>query len=192
MMSISLAHESKYVIIYDALYILTTVLFKISLAIFFLRIVVISWQRHLIYIATGIYTIYSTVFILIITFRCGTPSDLLINAFKGRCISDAAIMPLVYTSGVLNAAVDWIFAVFPVLILWNSNMPRKAKISAGVLLSMGESAGVSSKGEFTLIQSHCRLSRQHSIHYPHPISWWIVSRFSFLRTCDRCRLIVYD
>lgn len=149
MMSISLAHESKYVIIYDALYILTTALFKISLAIFFLRIVVISWQRHLIYIATGIYTIYSTVFILIITFRCGTPSDLLINAFKGRCISDAAIMPLVYTSGVLNAAVDWIFAVFPVLILWNSNMPRKAKISAGVLLSMGESAGVSSKGELT-------------------------------------------
>ena len=127
----------QFVVIYNALYILTTILFKISLAIFFLRIVVAQWQRRLIYISTGLYTLYSIIFIFLVTFRCGSPPDLLINAFKGKCISNEAIMPLVFISGIFNAACDVVFATLPVLILWNSHMPRRAKISAGVLLSMG-------------------------------------------------------
>ncbi|KEQ70495.1 hypothetical protein M436DRAFT_9767, partial [Aureobasidium namibiae CBS 147.97] len=132
-----LTEALEYVVIYNALYILTTILFKISLAIFFLRIVVVQWQRRLIYISTGIYTLYSIVFIFLVTFRCGNPPDLLMNAFKGKCISNEGIMPLVYISGVSNAACDVVFATLPVIILWNSHMPRQAKISAGFLLSMG-------------------------------------------------------
>lgn len=44
---------------------------------------------------------------------------------------------MIYISGILNAAVDVIFAALPAIVLWNSMMPRRAKISAGVLLSMG-------------------------------------------------------
>ncbi|THY18507.1 hypothetical protein D6D01_07263 [Aureobasidium pullulans] len=134
---IVLTKALEFVVVYNALYILTTILFKISLAIFFLRIVVVKWQRRLIYTSTGIYTLYSVIFIFLVTFRCGSPSDLLINAYKGKCISNGAIMPLVYISGALNAAADIVFATLPGIILWNSHMPRQAKISAGVLLSMG-------------------------------------------------------
>ncbi|KAI5194974.1 hypothetical protein E4T38_09286 [Aureobasidium subglaciale] len=134
---IVLTHALKYVVVYNALYILTTILFKISLAVFFLRIVVLKWQRRIIYLSTGIYTLYSVIFIFLVTFRCGSPSDLLINASKGKCISNEAIMPLVYISGALNAAADVVFATLPVVILWNSHMPRQAKVSVGILLSMG-------------------------------------------------------
>ncbi|KAI4730665.1 hypothetical protein E4T49_01604 [Aureobasidium sp. EXF-10728] len=135
--AVVLTKALDFVVVYNAFYILTTILFKISLAIFFLRIVVLKWQRRLIYISTGIYTLYSVVFIFVVTFRCGNPPDMLVNAWKGKCISNGAIMPLVYISGTLNAAADVVFATLPVIILWNTHMPRRAKISAGVLLSMG-------------------------------------------------------
>jgi hypothetical protein len=99
--------------------------------------VVVKWQRRLIYISTGFYTLYSIIFVFLVTFRCGSPPDLLVNAYKGKCISNEAIMPLTYISGSLNAASDVVFATLPVFILWNSHMPRRAKLSAGVLLSMG-------------------------------------------------------
>ncbi|KAK6001916.1 hypothetical protein QM012_002406 [Aureobasidium pullulans] len=132
-----LTQAMEFVVTYNALYILTTIIFKISLAIFFLRIVVLKWQRHLIYISTVIYAIYGLIFIFIVTFRCGKPKDLLINAARGKCISDEVLMPMIYISGILNAAVDVVFAGLPAIVLWNSMMPRRAKISAGILLSMG-------------------------------------------------------
>jgi hypothetical protein len=99
--------------------------------------VVAQWQRRLIYISTGIYTLYSIIFIFLITFRCGRPTDLLSNASKGKCITNKAVMPLVYISATFNAACDVVFATLPIVVLWNSHMPRRAKISAGFLLSMG-------------------------------------------------------
>jgi hypothetical protein len=99
--------------------------------------VIAQWQRRAIYISTAIYTAYGLVFIFVITFRCGNPPDLLINFAQNKCITEDAVMPMVYTAGVLNAAVDVVLAALPAIILWNSNMPRRAKISAGVLLGMG-------------------------------------------------------
>lgn len=128
---------SQFVVTYNALYILTTIIFKISLAIFFLWIVVIKWQRHLIYISTIVYAIYGVIFIFVVTFRCGKPKDLLINAARVKCISDDVLAPMIYISGILNAVVDVVFAALPAIILWKSMMPRRAKISAGFLLSMG-------------------------------------------------------
>ncbi|KAH0075604.1 hypothetical protein KCU96_g14654, partial [Aureobasidium melanogenum] len=132
-----LTQAMVFVVTYNALYILTTIIFKVSLAIFFLRIVVVKWQRLLIYISTAVYAVYGVVFIFLVTFRCGMPKDLLINAARGQCISEGVIMPMLYISGILNSAVDVIFAVLPAIFLWNSLMPRRAKISACILLSMG-------------------------------------------------------
>ncbi|KAH0353024.1 hypothetical protein KCU81_g1554, partial [Aureobasidium melanogenum] len=132
-----LTQAMVFVVTYNALYIATTIIFKISLAIFFLRIVVLKWQRLLIYISTAIYAVYGIAFIFLVTFRCGMPKDLLINAARGKCISEDVIMPMLYISGVLNSGVDVIFALLPAIVLWNSLMPRRAKISACVLLSMG-------------------------------------------------------
>lgn len=127
----------QFVVTYNALYILTTIIFKVGLAIFFLRIVVVRWQRLLIYISTAIYALHGIVFIFVVTFRCRKPKNLLINAARGKCISDGVIMPMLYISGILNSVVGVIFAILPVIVLSNSMMPLRAKISAGILLSMG-------------------------------------------------------
>lgn len=119
------------------LYILTTLALKISLAIFFLRIVVRSWQRRVIWIVTAIYTIYATAFAFVAVFQCGIPTNFLIKEAVGVCIKDDVLQPLNYVHASLNAISDWTFAFLPIFVLWNSQMPRSAKISAGLLLSLG-------------------------------------------------------
>lgn len=127
----------KYTLIFNSLYVLTTILFKISLAIFFLRIVVAQWQRRLIVISTAIFTAYSFAYMFITTFRCGLPRDILLNTARGKCIPTSAVSPLLYVSGISNALMDIMFAFLPTTILWNSQMPIKTKISCCILLSMG-------------------------------------------------------
>lgn len=127
----------KDTLIFNCLYVLTTILFKISLAIFFLRIVVAKWQRRLIIISTAIFTVFSLAYMFLTTFRCGSPKDILLNTARGKCITADIITPLLYVSGIFNALMDVMFACLPTTFLWNSQMPIKTKISCCVLLSMG-------------------------------------------------------
>jgi hypothetical protein len=127
----------KYTLIFNCLYVLTTILFKISLAIFFLRIVVAKWQRRLITISTAIFAAFSLAYMFITTFRCGSPRDILLHTARGKCITASIISPLLYVSGISNALMDVMFACLPTTILWNSQMPKRTKISCCILLSMG-------------------------------------------------------
>jgi hypothetical protein len=119
------------------LYILTTVALKISLAIFFLRIVVQTWQRRVIWIVTAIYTVYAIAFAFVAVFQCGIPTNFLIKEAVGICIHDDVLQPLNYVHASLNAISDWTLACLPIFVLWNAQMPRSAKITAGFLLSIG-------------------------------------------------------
>ncbi|KAI4847724.1 hypothetical protein E4T44_04354 [Aureobasidium sp. EXF-8845] len=127
----------KFIISLMGLYILTTVALKISLAIFFLRIVVRSWQRKVIWIVTTIYTVYAIAFAFIAVFQCGIPTNFLIKEAAGICIHDDVLQPMNYVHASLNAISDWTFACLPIFVLWNAQMPRSAKILAGFLLSLG-------------------------------------------------------
>jgi hypothetical protein len=119
------------------LYILTTVALKISLAIFFLKIVVRTWQRRVIWVVTAIYTVYAIAFAFVAVFQCGIPTNFLIKEAVGICIHDDVLQPLNYVHASLNAISDWTFACLPIFVLWNAQMPRSAKILAGFLLSLG-------------------------------------------------------
>lgn len=127
-----------------AMYITTTVVLKLSLAIFFLRVIPHGWQRKVLYIATAIYTAYGTAFTFIIIFQCGNPHDFFINEAQGKCIPDTILQPLYYTAGAMNALTDWIFSILPVTVLWSAAIPRSTKISAGCLLGLGSLASISS------------------------------------------------
>jgi len=79
-----------------SLYIVTTVVLKLALAIFFLRIIPenFSWQRKAIYIATGIYTTYGLAFTFIVVFQCGNPADFFMQEARKACMSDTILQPL--------------------------------------------------------------------------------------------------
>ncbi|KAG9706538.1 hypothetical protein KCU86_g5609, partial [Aureobasidium melanogenum] len=129
-----------------SLYIVTTVVLKLALAIFFLRIIPenFSWQRKTIYIATGIYTTYGIVFTFIVIFQCGNPTNFFIQEARKACMSDTILQPLYYTAGGMNALTDWLFSLLPVTVIWSAAIPRSTKISAGCLLGLGSLASIAS------------------------------------------------
>ncbi|KAG9902606.1 hypothetical protein KCU94_g7278, partial [Aureobasidium melanogenum] len=129
-----------------SLYIVTTIVLKLSLAIFFLRIIPenFSWQRKSIYIATGIYTTYGIVFTFIVIFQCGNPTSFFIQEARKACMSDTILQPLYYTAGGMNALTDWLFSLLPATVIWSAAIPRSMKISAGCLLGLGSLASIAS------------------------------------------------
>ena len=128
-----------------ALYIASTVVLKISLSIFFLRILNKKWQRNIIWTATIVYTIFGTIYFFIDLFHCGNPSDYFINQVENKCMSWSTIIgPLTYTHSALNAVTDWVFALLPVYVVWHSQMTARARATVSIILIFGVIGSVSS------------------------------------------------
>lgn len=116
------------------LYIATMVVFKISLAIFYLRIVIRTWQRYVVIGACVINTIYGVFLFFTALFNCGNPSNYLLNEVKGACLSDTTTNGIQLAGCILNAATDGIFALLPVSILYKAAIPLPAKFLSGFIL----------------------------------------------------------
>lgn len=116
---------------------MTTVVLKVSLAIFFLRVVVAKWQVWTICSTTTIFALFGFSFFFVSIFQCGNPSHFLEHSLQGRCLPTDVVGPMVYLHGALNAATDWVFAIIPIFVLWKAKMPIQTKISAGFVLLLG-------------------------------------------------------
>lgn len=117
---------------------------KVALGIFFLRVVVKNWQRYVIYVTIFISTGYNIAYLFLAVFQCGNPSQFLLHEFQQKCSSTGTLLSINYTSGVINALSDWVFALLPISIVWSAKMPRPAKISAGCILGLGALGSIAS------------------------------------------------
>ncbi|CAD0081440.1 unnamed protein product, partial [Aureobasidium vineae] len=132
-----LANALEFVVLELAFYIMTSLFLKLSLAVFFLRIVVAKWQRYTIIIGTSIFSLFTLAFFFVAVFQCGPPSQFLLNNAKGKCLPWSVTGPLNYIHGTLNAITDWIFVSLPMLVIRNANMNRKGKASVIGVLAIG-------------------------------------------------------
>ncbi|KAH0334426.1 hypothetical protein KCU81_g9469, partial [Aureobasidium melanogenum] len=139
-----LANALEYVVLELAFYIMTSLFLKLSLAVFFLRIVVAKWQRYIIIVGTSIFCLFTLAFFFIAVFQCGPPSQFLLNNAKGKCLPWSVTGPLNYIHGTLNAITDWIFVSLPILVIRNANMNRKGKASVIGVLAIGVLGSVAS------------------------------------------------
>ncbi|KAM0713434.1 hypothetical protein Q7P37_010396 [Cladosporium fusiforme] len=133
-----IANVATYILAAYALYAATMVIFKISLGIFYLRIIVARWQKILLYVTVGASTVYGIFFFFMILFQCGSPNNFLRNALTDRCMGsryDHFIVSML--AGVVNAVSDVILALLPISVVYKASMPRPAKISAGMILLLG-------------------------------------------------------
>ncbi|KAI4722198.1 hypothetical protein E4T48_01558 [Aureobasidium sp. EXF-10727] len=141
---IPLSSTLEYVVLEFAFYIFTTLLLKLSLAIFFLRIVLEKWQRRVILLSTVIFSLYSFGFFFVAIFQCGSPDKYLLHKVQGKCTSWSVLGPLNYTHGVMNAVTDWIFVSLPVLVIRKANMSGRDKSSVILVLVIGVFGSVAS------------------------------------------------
>lgn len=121
-----------------SLYAATMVILKISLGIFYLRIIVSRWQRVTVYVTVGIAAVYGIYYFFGILFECGLPSDFLANAIRGKCNGTRQSRFAVnMTAGIINAVSDIILVLLPMALIKKACMPLSAKISASLVLLLG-------------------------------------------------------
>jgi hypothetical protein len=110
---------------------------KISLGIFFGRLVVKSWQIGLIYVNVGINVFSSAAAFFYVLFRCGANVDnYVFQQLSNRCTPRSLDRFISYQQAAVTTLTDVVFVMLPVFILWNANMSRRSKISVGLILCL--------------------------------------------------------
>ncbi|KAI7539448.1 hypothetical protein KC331_g9749 [Hortaea werneckii] len=125
-------------------YILTTVIFKAALGLFYLRIVISRRLQHVVYVTMAISMTYGIAYLFFTLFQCGEPRDLVGKRIGGECVSNAALLGVGLSEGAVNATADWILALLPIIPLRKANMPRPAKFSASFVILAGAAGSVCS------------------------------------------------
>ena len=114
------------------------VILKISLGIFYLRIVVSRWHKITVSATVGNAAIFTSYYFFAILFSCGLPSHFLANALHGKCTGTVHSRYAVnITAGVINAVSDFVLAILPIALINKACIPLPAKISASLILLLG-------------------------------------------------------
>ncbi|KAF2996508.1 hypothetical protein E8E13_005873 [Curvularia kusanoi] len=129
----------------EVFYILTTTLLKISLGLFFLRVLTQRWQTLIFHSILAVSTIYGLFYTLTTVFVCGNPARLADSLSSDRkCLSRGFILSTGYIYGIINVVADWTFVLIPIAILLDSNINRRSKISVSIIMGLGAIGSVSS------------------------------------------------
>ncbi|KAG9668297.1 hypothetical protein KCU99_g6480, partial [Aureobasidium melanogenum] len=141
-------------VVFSGIYALTCVLLKISLGLFFLRIITAKWQRNIIYAGMMIITLYGITYFGLCTFGCGDPSKYLLRISLNQCISiKNVVIPASYVFTALNAVMDWTMALLPISTIWHLNMPKTTKFWAYLLMLLGAAGSIVSLIRFAFVKS---------------------------------------
>ncbi|KAF1831671.1 hypothetical protein BDW02DRAFT_40534 [Decorospora gaudefroyi] len=128
---------TKWAVASEACYVLTMMVLKISLGIFFARIVVQRWHLMSIYVTVGVNIFSSAAAFFYVFFRCGANLDkYVVHQLAGRCTPHRLDLFMAYQQAAFTTLTDLLFLTLPVLILWNANMDRRSKISIGFILCL--------------------------------------------------------
>lgn len=138
---------SQYVQLSEIFYILTTTFLKISLGLFFLRLLTKPWQTRLFQVLLVVSAAYGIFYFFATCFVCGNPAKLGENLANNRAKNCAPIWFVLstgYIYGVVNVLSDWTFTFIPICVLLDSKMDRREKISVGLIMSFAAVGSISS------------------------------------------------
>jgi hypothetical protein len=120
------------------------VVLKISLGIFFRRIVVRRSQIWTIYCTIGFVCLMGTANLFFVIFRCGNPNGYFIAVLKGTCVPLKPTRFMLYMNAAVSTASDFIFATLPIVLLRNANMDKRTKASVAFILLLALMGSISS------------------------------------------------
>ncbi|KAF2749559.1 hypothetical protein M011DRAFT_513691 [Sporormia fimetaria CBS 119925] len=145
-------HLTKWAIVGQATYIVTIMMLKTSVAIFFARIVIKPWQLWTIYITTGVNIISSAAAFFYALLRCGPDLDnYAFRQLQNKCMPRSVDRFFAFEQAAFTTITDCTFAILPVFILWNAHMSIRNKISVGLILSLAGAGSVCSMVRFRYV-----------------------------------------
>ncbi|KAI1268655.1 hypothetical protein F5Y18DRAFT_238083 [Xylariaceae sp. FL1019] len=124
-------------------YVVTSMLLKLTVGIFLLRICSQMWHRITIWFVLITCLVFNVFYVFIAAFQCD-PIDYYWYRYTtditGVCVSAQLISRSTYASVGVNAAADWALGLFPIALVWNLDLNRKSKISVAGILALGSLA----------------------------------------------------
>ena len=123
----------------ELLYTLDTVLLRLSISLFLLRICVKRYHKWLIWgTMTGV-GVFSTFYFILAIMQC-QPVNYFWGQFageEGHCIDPSIFPNATYAHSAVSATADFILGLLPVSVIWDLKMNMRSKVSVGVVLSLG-------------------------------------------------------
>ena len=136
----TMADVVDWLIVAEVFYITTMMVFKISLGLFFLRIINTRWQRHVVYVAVVVSTVFSLIFLFFTIFECGIPTDRVEFAMRRltlHCVDARVISFMGYFHAAVVSASDWAFTILLIPLLIESRMSTRDKVIVSFILTLG-------------------------------------------------------
>jgi len=116
------------------MYAWSMIFLKLSLGVFFLRILISHRQRYIVYIAMVLSLVVNLLDTFWNIFSCGNPTLYFAHRLSGKCASNALGMAESYVQTVANTGTDLTLACMPFFLLRGSIMPTSTKLSVGFIL----------------------------------------------------------
>ncbi|KAH9214248.1 hypothetical protein DL95DRAFT_389702 [Leptodontidium sp. 2 PMI_412] len=135
----------KYWYSSELIYIVTSLLIRLSIGFFLLRICNLRGHIWAIRITMGSMILASIMYFGFMVFQC-KPIPYFWLRFtdgQGSCFPVKLVTDLTIVFSVFSAASDLVFGILPIFVIWNLNMNRKTKVIVGGLLTLGILAGLS-------------------------------------------------
>jgi hypothetical protein len=136
----SLTQNLQLLLVAETFYCVVMILLKISLGIFYLRIMVDKTSRRIIYCVVSASGGFGVLYFFFIVFQCGAPipgPTFWERFISKQCAPNAAVLAMGYTHAIITALTDLTFAILPVKMVWNSKMNVRHKFLVGTILTIG-------------------------------------------------------
>jgi hypothetical protein len=129
----------KLLVAAETLYIWVVLFFKISLAIFYLRLLVEPWRRRVVYFVVGFATLVGFGYFVYAVFQCGVPDgDFWEKRITGQCKGDTKpkVMGAAYFHAAVVAITDITLVSVPIPVVLRAKITVHEKYVVGGILTM--------------------------------------------------------
>ncbi|KAF2691781.1 hypothetical protein K458DRAFT_381627 [Lentithecium fluviatile CBS 122367] len=118
-------------------YCCATILSKVSIGCFLLRIAVRKFHTYIIYTAMLLSVVAGGTFFFVTLFQCNPISFFWNKSQTGTCVNSDVIVGLGYLYSVFAIITDFTFALLPAFLVAGLQLKRRTKIALIPLLAMG-------------------------------------------------------
>ncbi|KAK3680211.1 hypothetical protein LTR78_000589 [Recurvomyces mirabilis] len=118
-------------------YALATVMMKVSIGFFLLRVAVNKVHVWIIRLTMLLTAVFGGAFAVVLIFQCWPIHAFwTLNPDDGHCVNAEVLSALTYTISAFNVLADWIFALLPGFVVKDLQMPLRRKISVAVIMAL--------------------------------------------------------
>lgn len=121
----------------EVTYVATQVFLKLSLGFLYMRLALERWHKAAIWSGMIFSTISGIAYILLCIFQCGSPGNMFVKLLLHKCLAKRTAVILLYAQAGTITLTDWMFAIFPISLLYKSGLNRRTKVSVCLILVLG-------------------------------------------------------